>query len=156
MAEVKPTLLIVEDDPEVADMLNAYFRDQGYFVASVNWGKDSVNACRTSHPDRVILDIRLPDIDGFEVARSLRSYRPTKCIPIIFLTKKRNRADRVQGLEIGADDHITKPFDIHELRLRAQNTLHRSIPGGLTNPVTNLPEGTLVDERLNQCLQNND
>ncbi len=155
MVEGKPALLIAEDDPEVAEMLNLYFRDQGYLVTTVNWGEDAVNVCRTKRPDLVILDIRLPDIDGFEVARSLRSDRRTESIPIIFLTEKRSRADLLQGLEIGADDYITKPFDIHELRLRVKNALNRSIPVALTNPVTNLPEGALVDERLNQCLQNN-
>jgi DNA-binding response OmpR family regulator len=69
----KPTILVVEDDVDVADMLNAYFRVQGYDVVAVNWGEDAVKACRTSRPDLVILDIRLPDIDGYEVARRLRT-----------------------------------------------------------------------------------
>lgn len=155
MVEGKPALLIVEDDPEVADMFNLYFRDRGYLVTTVNWGGDAVNVCRTKRPDLVSLDIRLPDIDGFEVARSLRSDRRTESIPIIFLTEKRARADLFQGLEIGADDTITKPFDMHELRLRVKNALNHSIPISLTNPVTNLPEGALGNERLNQCLQNN-
>ncbi len=101
-------------------------------------------------PDLTILDIRLPDIDGYEVARRLRSNRRTEDIPIIFLTEKRNRVDRLQGLEIGADDYITKPFDIQELRLRVRNALRRSSHGALNNPVTNLPEGGLVDERLRE------
>jgi DNA-binding response OmpR family regulator len=152
VGEEKPILLIVEDDLDVADMLNAYFRVQGYEVAAVHWGEDALKACEKEIPDIVILDIRLPDIDGYEVARRLRSNRRTKEIPIIFLTEKRGRSDRLTGLELGADDYITKPFDVQELRLRVRNALRRSSQGTLTNPVTNLPEGALVDEKLSEYL----
>lgn len=152
MAEAKSKILIVEDDLDVADMLNAYFRVQGYEVFTVNWGEDGVRAATTSRPDLVILDIRLPDIDGYEVARRLRSDRKTETIPIIFLTEKRDRADRLQGLELGADDYITKPFDVQELRLRVRNALKRASQDTLTNPVTGLPEGTVVDEKLGEYL----
>jgi len=150
VADIKPKILIVEDDLDVAEMLNAYFRVQGYDVFTVNWGEDGVRSCQTIHPDLVILDIRLPDIDGYEVARRLRADRRTADIPIIFLTEKRDRSDRLQGLEIGADDYITKPFDVQELRLRVRNALKRVSQGSLTNPVTGLPEGALVDEKLNE------
>jgi PleD family two-component response regulator len=148
----KETLLIVEDDEDVAEMLTAYFRTQGYEVLAVNWGEDAVKTCRTAHPDLVILDIRLPDINGFEVAHRLRTNQRTLDIPIIFLTEKREKADRMKGLELGADDYITKPFDIQELRLRVRNALRRTTQSSLTNPVTGLPEGVLVDERLGECL----
>jgi DNA-binding response OmpR family regulator len=155
VAEEKHTVLIVEDDLDVADMLNAYFRVQGYEVLTVNWGEDGIRACQTSHPDLIILDIRLPDIDGYEVARQLRSNRRTENIPIIFLTEKRARDDRLKGLELGADDYITKPFDIQELRLRVRNSLKRADQGALNNPITSLAEGPLVDERLAECLDTN-
>jgi PleD family two-component response regulator len=87
------------------------------------------------------------------VARRLRSNRRTKDVPIIFLTEKRGRKDRLHGLELGADDYITKPFDVQELRLRVRNALRRAAPSALTNPVTSLPEGPLVDERLGECLE---
>lgn len=153
MAETKSKILIVEDDLDVAEMLNAYFRVQGYEVYTVNWGEDGVLSSQTVHPDLVILDIRLPDIDGYEVARRLRSDRRTQDIPIIFLTEKRERADRLQGLELGADDYITKPFDVQELRLRVRNALKRMSQGSLNNPVSGLPEGALVDERLSESMQ---
>ena len=154
MANIKQKILIVEDDIDVAEMVTAYFRAQGYDVLTVNWGEDGVRACQTNHPDLAILDIRLPDIDGYEVARRLRSDRRTADVPIIFLTEKRERADKLQGLELGADDYITKPFDIQELRLRVRNALQRISQGSLTNPVSGLPEGALVDERLNTAIQN--
>lgn len=153
MEEEKATLLIVEDDLDIADMLNAYFRIQGYEVITVNWGEDGVRAAQTSAPDLIILDIRLPDIDGFEVARRLRAARRTKDLPIIFLTEKRERKDRLAGLELNADDYITKPFDIQELRLRVRNALQRAQQGTLTNPITTLPEGHLVDERMQACVK---
>jgi len=152
VASEKNTVLIIEDDLDVADMLNAYFRVQGYEVVTVNWGEDGVRACQSVQPDLIILDIRLPDIDGFEVARRLRSAKRTENIPIIFLTEKRGRSDRLLGLELGADDYITKPFDIQELRLRVRNALRRSSQGNLTNPITGLPEGQLVEESLSNCL----
>lgn len=153
MADEKQKILIVEDDLDVAEMLNAYFRVQGYEVYMVHWGEDGVRTCQTIKPDLVILDIRLPDIDGYEVARRLRTDRRTSNIPIIFLTEKRARSDRLRGLEIGADDYITKPFDVQELRLRVRNSLRRTQQQSITNPVTGMPEGPLVDERLEQCLQ---
>lgn len=152
MTDTKPKLLIIEDDPDVAEMLTGYFRAQSYDVFAVNWGEDGVRSSLQTHPDLIILDIRLPDIDGYEVARRLRGDRRTADIPIIFLTEKRDRADRLQGLEIGADDYITKPFDVQELRLRVRNALKRVSQGSLTNPVTGLPEGDLVDEKLSEVL----
>ncbi|HEX5836595.1 MAG TPA: response regulator [Anaerolineales bacterium] len=152
MADVKSKILIVEDDLDVAEMLNAYFRVQGYEVFTVNWGEDGVRAAQTVMPDLMILDIRLPDIDGFEVARRVRSDRRTNEIPIIFLTEKRERTDRLQGFEVGADDYITKPFDVQELRLRVRNALKRVSQGSLTNPVSGLPEGPLVEERLSEVI----
>jgi PleD family two-component response regulator len=154
--EEKSTILVVEDDVDVADMLNAYFRVQGYEVTTAHWGEEAVRVSLSSQPDLVILDIRLPDIDGYEVARRLRDNRRTADIPIIFLTEKRDRADRLQGLQLGADDYITKPFDIQELRLRVRNALRRSTMSTLTNPVTGLAEGVLVDERLSECLDDRD
>jgi len=154
--EPRASLLIVEDDLDIADMLNAYFRVQGYEVSVVHWGEDGVEMCQKQAPDLVILDIRLPDIDGFEVARRLRTNRRTRDIPIIFLTEKRERLDRLKGLELHAEDYITKPFDIQELRLRVRNTLQRARRGSLTNPVTGLPEGGLVDEHLGKFLAERD
>lgn len=152
MPDAKSKILIVEDDLDVAEMLNAYFRVQGYEVFTVNWGEDGVRAAQTVSPDLIILDIRLPDIDGYEVARRVRSDRRTNEIPIIFLTEKRERIDRLQGFEVGADDYITKPFDVQELRLRVRNSLKRVSQGSLTNPVSGLPEGPLVEERLSDVI----
>ena len=153
MAENLATILIVEDDLDIADMLNQFFRAQGYEVLTVNWGEDGIRACLTSRPDLVILDIRLPDIDGFEVARRLRTNHRTMDVPIIFLTEKRERLDRLKGLELHAEDYITKPFEIQELRLRVRNALERTRRTSLINPITALPEGGMVDDHLSSALQ---
>ena len=152
MAEAAQRILIIEDDLDVAEMLNAYFRIQGYDVVTANRGEDGIRSCTDFKPDIIIQDIRLPDINGYEVARRLRENRRTADIPIIFLTDKRDRSERLHGLELGADDYITKPFDVQELRLRIRNALQRAGQDSLTNPVTGLPDGRLVDERLGECL----
>lgn len=152
MAETKPTLLIVEDDPDILEMLEAYFNDQEYQVLVAEEGELAIQVCRSNRPDLILLDIRLPDIDGYSVAEKLRINQRTKEIPIIFLTEKRTKSDRLQGLELGADDYLTKPFDIHELGLRVRNALRRTGQKALTNPITRLPNGVLVDERLMACL----
>jgi PleD family two-component response regulator len=148
--EQKHKIFIVEDDVDLAEMLSAYFRAQGYVVANAMRGEDAVEAINADVPDVAVLDIRLPDIDGYEVCRRLRRSRRTQNIPVIFLTEKRDREDKLAGLELGAVDYITKPFDIQELRLRVRNSLRRSRLSTMLNPVTGLPEGMLVRERLEQ------
>lgn len=155
MAE-KQTILIVEDDLDLAEMLNAYFRVQGYEVLTAAWGEDAVRMSHERSADIILLDIRLPDIDGYEVCRRIRGQRRTESIPIIFLTERRDRFDKLQGLELGVVDYITKPFDIQELRLRVRNALHRASLESLVNPVTGLPEGKLVDEQLGRLLKSKD
>ena len=148
----KSQILIVEDDLDLSEMLNAYFRVQGYDVLTAAWGKDAVKLSHEHNPDLVVLDIRLPDIDGYEVCRQLRTNRRTQDIPVIFLTEKRDRIDKLAGLELGVVDYITKPFDIQELRLRVRNSLRRASQQVLVNPVTNVPEGRLVEERLRDVI----
>ncbi len=149
----RPRMLIVEDDRDTAEMLAAYFEAQGYTVTPVAWGVDAVRQAQEgATPDLILLDIRLPDIDGFEVCKRLRSHRRTQYVPIIFLTEKRERGDRLSGLELGAVDYITKPFDVQDLRLRVRNILRRSRYHTLVHPVTGLPDQVLVDERLDSLL----
>jgi DNA-binding response OmpR family regulator len=146
-------MMVVEDDRDTAEMLVAYFEAQGYAVTPVAWGADAVDQAQEgATPDLILLDIRLPDMDGFEVCKRLRSHRRTQYVPIIFLTEKRERGDRLSGLELGAVDYITKPFDVQDLRLRVRNILRRSKYQTLVHPVTGLPNQELVDERLNVLL----
>jgi DNA-binding response OmpR family regulator len=148
----KSRILIVEDDLDLSEMLNAYFRVQNYDVLTAAWGADALRISQEELVDLIVLDIRLPDIDGYEICRQLRSHRQTLDTPIIFLTEKRDRVDKLQGLELGVVDYITKPFDIQELRLRVRNAISRATRHALMNPVTDLPEGDMVEERLNTLL----
>lgn len=152
----KPRILIVEDDLDLSEMLNTYFRVQDYEVMTAAWGADALRLSQEELFSLIVLDIRLPDIDGYEVCRQLRSQRQTQDTPIIFLTEKRDRVDKLQGLQLGVVDYITKPFDIQELRLRVRNAIHRAQRQTLLNPVTDLPEGPLVHEQLDQMAFNDD
>lgn len=148
----KPKILIVEDDLDLAEMLNAYFRVQNYDVLTAAWGRDALDISQDVNLSLVVLDIRLPDIDGYEVCRQLRLQRRTHNVPVIFLTEKRDRVDKLQGLELGVVDYITKPFDIQELRLRVRNAIARVARQASTNPVTDLPENDLIEEKLTELL----
>jgi CheY-like chemotaxis protein len=144
----KGRILVVEDDADISKMLKIYFDSQGYEVLVAMRGNDALEICRTKLPNVVVLDIQLPDIDGYEICRILRSNTRTSYVPIIFLTQKDERSDKIAGLELGADDYITKPFDIEELKLRVEGAIRRSQREALTHPVTNLPAGKLIEEQL--------
>ncbi len=150
MTSANPQILIVEDDPDLSDMVSSYFRAQSYDVRAAEYGEEAL-AIAAEHPlDLIILDVRLPDIDGFELCRRLREKRRTENIPIIFLTEKQARRDKLTGLELGVVDYITKPFDIQELRLRVRNCILRSQRAAAIDPVTELPEGDLVLEKIHE------
>ena len=149
----KSRLLIVEDDIDIANMLEIYFGGLHYEVDIASRGSEALEKTRQRLPHLIVLDIMLPDIDGYEVCRTLRTYTRTSHIPVIFLTQKDERSDKLQGLELGADDYITKPFDIEELRLRVYNAIARSERESLTEPHTNLPSGQLIEDQLRQIIQ---
>ncbi len=149
----KPRILVVEDDFDISNMLRIYFQSQGYEVAVAPRGGDALEMCRQQLPNIVVLDIMLPDIDGYEVCRQLRSNLRTSHIPIIFLTQRDERSDKIQGLELGADDYITKPFDVEELRLRVKNAIARATYESLTNPTTGLPSARLIEDQLRRLLR---
>jgi diguanylate cyclase (GGDEF)-like protein len=152
----KGRLLIVEDDFDISNMLRIYFDSQGYETIVATRGQEALDICRRSLPNLVILDIMLPDINGYEVCTQLRSNLRTSHIPIIFLTQKDERSDQIAGLERGADDYITKPFDLQLLMLRVQGALRRANWLNLTSPVTGLPSSRLVEEQLRQVLRRQD
>lgn len=148
----KARLLIVEDDNDIATMLRLYFASQGYEVDIAGRGVEALERTRQSMPHLIILDIMLPDFDGFEVCRTLRTHTRTSHVPIIFLTQKDERSDKLQGLELGADDYITKPFDIEELKLRVQRAISRAEQQSLTDPRSGLPSGRLIEEQLRRII----
>lgn len=149
-------ILVVEDDFDISNMLRLYFESEGYDVSVAQRGEDALEMCRHQLPNVVVLDIMLPDMDGYDVCRELRSNLRTSHIPIIFLTQKDERSDRIRGLELGADDYITKPFDVEELNLRVRNAMARSRFESLTNPTTGLPSGELIEEQLRTLIRQDD
>lgn len=146
-------ILVVEDDFDIANMLRIYFTGQGYNVEVAPRGSDALTLCRRQLPDLIVLDIMLPDMDGYAVCRELRTTTRTKHIPIIFLTQKDERSDRIAGLELGADDYITKPFDIEELKLRVRQAITTYKRTNMTDPITGLPRGKLIEEELLQLMR---
>jgi len=152
----KARLLIVEDDFDISNMLKIYFTGQGYEADVAPRGSVALDKTRQNLPHLIVLDIMLPDIDGFEVCRILRTNTRTSHVPIIFLTQKDERSDKLQGLELGADDYITKPFDIEELKLRVQRAIARAEVQNLTDPRSGLPAGRLIEEQLRRIIRQQD
>lgn len=152
----KPRLLVVEDDADIANMLKIYFSGLDYIVDTAPRGSVALEKTRQVLPHLIILDIMLPDIDGYEVCRTLRTNTRTSHIPVIFLTQKDERSDKLQGLELGADDYITKPFDIEELKLRVQGAIRRAERESLTDPRSGLPAGRLIEDQLRQIIREQD
>jgi diguanylate cyclase (GGDEF)-like protein len=144
----KRKILIVEDDHDIGEMLRMYFESHGFDTSLATRGEDALILTRHGMPHLIVLDIVLPDMDGYSVCRTLRTSTRTRHIPILFLTQKDERRDRIAGLELGADDYITKPFDIEELRLRVQNAIARVERESMTDSCTGLPAGRTIEEYL--------
>jgi DNA-binding response OmpR family regulator len=117
------TILVVDDEPNIADLVELYLRRDGYRVVKAATGEEVAGAVTSHRPRLVVLDVGLPDIDGLEVCRRLRQ---TSSIPVIFLTARDTEIDRVLGLELGADDYVTKPFSPPELVARVKAVLRRT------------------------------
>ena len=149
----KSRLLVVEDDIDIGNMLKIYFSGMEFDVDVAVRGSDALEKTKQVLPHLIVLDIMLPDIDGYEVCRTLRTNMRTSHIPVIFLTQKDERSDKLQGLELGADDYITKPFDIEELKLRVQGAIRRSERESLTDPRSGLPAGRLIEEQLRRIIR---
>jgi DNA-binding response OmpR family regulator len=141
-------LMIVEDNEEVAQMLMLFLGAQGYKVAVAPDGLAAHKLIHDFLPHLLLLDVGLPDIDGYELLRQFRQQTRTRYIPAIFLTQRNKKSDRLTGLELGADDFITKPFDLEELFLRVQNAIARAGRENLTDPYTGLPAGRIVREEV--------
>ena len=110
------TVLVVDDEPKIVQLAKDYLERAGFAVVSASDGKAALATARSSRPDLVVLDLGLPELDGLDVARALRR---DSSVPIVMLTGRGDEADKIAGLEIGADDYITKPFSPKELVARS-------------------------------------
>jgi two-component system OmpR family response regulator len=126
--EPEARLLVVEDEPNILELLSASLRLAGFEVATASGGWDALHVASRVRPDLVVLDVMLPDLDGFEVARRLRSGENRT--PVVFLTARDATRDKVTGLTIGGDDYVTKPFSLEEVIARIRAVLRRSIGDG--------------------------
>jgi len=127
-------ILVVEDEPTVREVLRRYLEREGWEVREAAEGRNALQQLREDPPDLLILDLMLPGVDGLSITRRLRGDLGVegreRMVPIIMLSARRNEQDRVQGLELGADDYLTKPFSPRELVARVRAVLRRSDPGG--------------------------
>ena len=123
---MKNTILIVEDEKDIVKMLEYNLKKEGFKTLAVRNGEAAIDMAKSEHPELVILDLMLPGIDGLEVCKTLKADSKTSSIPIIMLTAKSQESDKVVGLELGADDYMTKPFSPRELIARIKAVLRRS------------------------------
>ena len=117
-----PNILVVDDEPNIIELAALYLERDGFKVEGVGTGKDALVKQEANNPDLIILDLMLPDIDGFEVCRQIRTRAN---VPIIMLTARKEDVDKIVGLELGADDYLTKPFNPRELVARVKAILRR-------------------------------
>ena len=122
---MKPRILVVDDEPEAVELIEFNLKQAGYAVTTAADGAEALKKAHAQPPELIILDVMLPEMDGFEACKVLRLDPATMRVPIIMLTAKAAEIDRVLGLELGADDHLTKPFSPRELLLRIKKILAR-------------------------------
>jgi diguanylate cyclase (GGDEF)-like protein len=142
------TILVVDDDPDIARFVEVNLRSAGYDVAVAADGEEALTRASALRPDLVLLDVMMPRIDGFEVAQRLRRNPQTANTSIIMLTAKALSADKVTGLQSGADDYIIKPFDPIELLARVKGTLRRAKEMRNLSPLTGLPGNIRIQEEI--------
>lgn len=137
------TILLVDDDPEIVKTVQRYLQQEGYAVLVAYNGKDALAIAigRDQAPDCIVLDVMLPDYNGWEITRRIRANPHTAEIPIIMLTARVEDTDKIHGLDLGADDYVTKPFNPHELLARIRARLRRSQP---SQPARQLRVGQLA------------
>jgi DNA-binding response OmpR family regulator len=138
----KGTILVVEDEESIADLIRLYLERDGFRVVWRSDGRSGLAAVASERPRLVVLDLMLPGMDGFEVTRALRDKGGR--VPVIVVTAREEEADRVLGLELGADDYVTKPFSPRELVARVKSVLRRAEPAPVDGPEPAMHLGNLV------------
>ncbi len=149
-------ILIVDDEPDIAQLIAAQFVGEGYLATVVGSGAEVLRIVREQQFDLILLDLLLPDIDGFTVLGGLRVQPETQLTPIILLSAINSPADKVRGLQLGADDYITKPFSDVELNARVQAAMRRSEREGGANPSTRLPGNIAIERAISQRIEQRD
>lgn len=130
MTPAKKTILVVDDEPDIVLGLRDALEFEGFRVIAASKGKEAITLARSEAPDAIVLDLMLPDVNGYAVCEELRRQRPL--VPIIMLTARSQEADKIRGLDVGADDYVTKPFGVNELIARMRAIFRRAARGVAT------------------------
>ncbi len=148
----KARLIIAEDEPHLREILRFQLENAGFDVRETQDGQEALELATTDPPDLILLDVMMPRMDGYEACRQLRASYLTRHVPIIMLTAKSTPADKVIGLEGGANDYVTKPWEREELVVRVRNALEWSRQQRAASPLTGLPGNLSIDEELSRRL----
>ena len=144
------TILIVDDDLDILELLKMNLEPEGYNVRTANDGESAVQTACANPPDLILLDVMMPHKDGFQVIEELKNIKDTKNVPVILVTARGQTEDKVLGLDTGADDYITKPFDLREVTARVEAVLGRTRPIKYINPLMNAMGDKFSEEGLQQ------
>lgn len=148
-------ILIVDDEEHVRQLLETFLRLEGYETVTAASGEAAIEATKRELPHLILLDLMLPDLDGMAVCKRLRQTIRTTYIPIVMLTARQGVGEKVEALNLGADDYVTKPFDLHELLARIRTQL-RHVELGLLSELTGLPGNTLIERAIGQLVRSHD
>ena len=151
---VKENILIVDDEEDVLELVRFNIAKEGYGTETATSGEEALAKIRSHMPDLVVLDLMLPGVDGLQVCKKLKSDVKTECIPIIMLTAKGEESDIVIGLELGADDYVTKPFSPKVLIARVRRVLHRAVARDLKRTPIKIHELTIDPARREVLIKN--
>ena len=146
----QPTVLIADDEPEVLNVVKRFLTRKGYDMVTAANGAEALGKSKVQKPDIILLDINMPEMDGMTVCRKLREDPLTRLTPIVFVSARGKTDDKVSGLNIGADDYITKPFELEELQARIDVLLKRNQNMIAVNPLTRLPGNTAIQEAIEE------
>lgn len=148
MELVQHQILIIDDDAILRHIVREALTKNGYKMLEAGSGAAGIECARNDHPHLILLDVMMPDLDGYEVCHRLKSHPMTMGIPIVMLTGLGEISEKVRGMQSGADDYITKPFDPRELRSRVEAHLRRSERDQSATPLTNLPGNPIIERVL--------
>ena len=149
-------ILVVDDDPDVRVFLEVTLDVAGYGLSFATNGEEAVACAVEEQPDLILMDVMMPQVDGFEAVRRLRQDGRVSHIPVILVTAKAQGVDKVEGLAAGADDYVTKPFDPQELVARVEATLRRAQQMRTTSPLTGLPGNARIEQELARRIEGNE
>lgn len=148
-----PRILVADDLPDLLQVLTETLENEGYSVVAVPDGQAALDAIRADPPDIAVLDLKMPKIDGFAVCRALREDPLLENLPVVILSASGTRDSKIEGLDLGADDFISKPVDVRELLARLRMILKRTRQGLDANPLTRLPGNLSIESRIDRALK---